>query len=84
VRLWCGEQRGWIGFDPTNDIYVENDHINLMAGRDAADAAPIEGVLLTSGEQTLKVEVDVIPQVDIKLVATLRGPSFRPVGSERR
>lgn len=62
ARLWCGEQRGWIGFDPTNNIFVENDHINLMVGRDAADAAPIEGVLLTSGEQTLKVEVDVIPQ----------------------
>jgi transglutaminase-like putative cysteine protease len=65
VRLWCGDQRGWIGFDPTNDIYVENDHINLMIGRDAADAAPIDGVLLTSGERTLKVEVDVIPQDDI-------------------
>jgi transglutaminase-like putative cysteine protease len=62
VRLWCGEQRGWIGLDPTNNIYAENDHISLMVGRDAADASPIEGVLLTSGEQTLKVEVDVIPQ----------------------
>jgi transglutaminase-like putative cysteine protease len=62
VRLWCGEQRGWIGLDPTNNIYVESDHISLMVGRDAADASPIEGVLLTSGEQTLKVEVDVIPR----------------------
>jgi transglutaminase-like putative cysteine protease len=62
VRLWCGDERGWIGFDPTNDIYVQHDHISLMAGRDAADAAPIEGMLLTSGEQTLEVEVDVIAQ----------------------
>jgi transglutaminase-like putative cysteine protease len=66
VRLWCGERRGWIGFDPTNNIYVENDHISLMAGRDAADAAPIEGLLLTSGEQALKVEVDVIPQDQVE------------------
>jgi transglutaminase-like putative cysteine protease len=65
VRLWCGEERGWIGFDPTNDIYVENDHINLMAGRDAGDTAPIEGMLLSSGEQTLKVAVDVIPQDEV-------------------
>jgi transglutaminase-like putative cysteine protease len=72
VRLWCGEQRGWIGFDPTNDIYVENHHINLMVGRDAADAAPIEGVLLTSGEQTLKVEVDVIPQDETSLSQPLQ------------
>jgi transglutaminase-like putative cysteine protease len=61
VRLWCGERRGWIGFDPTNNTYVQNDHINLMAGRDAADAAPVEGMLLTSGDQTLRVEVDVVP-----------------------
>jgi transglutaminase-like putative cysteine protease len=62
VRLWCGEPSGWIGLDPTNDIYVENDHISLVVGRDAADASPIEGVLLTSGEQTLTVQVDVIPR----------------------
>jgi transglutaminase-like putative cysteine protease len=62
VRLWCGEARGWIGFDPTNAIYAENDHVTLMVGRDAADTAPIEGVLLASGDQTLKVEVDVEPR----------------------
>jgi transglutaminase-like putative cysteine protease len=61
VRLWCGE-RDWVGLDPTNNIYAEGDHISLTVGRDAADASPIEGVLLTSGEQTLKVQVDVIPQ----------------------
>jgi transglutaminase-like putative cysteine protease len=61
VRLWCGEDLGWIGFDPTNAIYAENDHITLTVGRDAADVAPIEGILLTSGDQTLKVEVDVVP-----------------------
>ena len=27
VSLWCGEELGWIGFDPTNDLLVENDHI---------------------------------------------------------
>ena len=64
VRLWSGDAEGWIGLDPTNNIYVGADHISLMVGRDAADASPIEGVLLTSGEQTLKVEVDVIPQED--------------------
>jgi transglutaminase-like putative cysteine protease len=72
VRLWCGERRGWIGFDPTNDIYVGNDHISLMAGRDAADAAPIEGLLLTTGEQALKVEVDVIPQDEFETATTAR------------
>jgi transglutaminase-like putative cysteine protease len=61
VRLWCGPERGWIGLDPTNGIYVENDHIVLASGRDYSDVAPIDGVILGPGAQTLKVEVDVIP-----------------------
>jgi transglutaminase-like putative cysteine protease len=62
VSLWCGQERGWIGLDPTNAIFVENDHIILATGRDYSDVAPIDGVILAPGEQTLKVEVDVIPQ----------------------
>ena len=69
VRLWCGEERGWIGFDPTNAIYAENDHITLTVGRDTADTAPIEGLLLATGDQSLKVEVDVIPAEGVSLFA---------------
>ncbi len=61
VQVWCGEERGWIGLDPTNAIFAENDHIVLAVGRDYADVAPIDGVILAPGVQTLKVEVDVIP-----------------------
>jgi transglutaminase-like putative cysteine protease len=61
VSLWCGPDRGWIGFDPTNGVFAENDHIVLAIGRDYADIAPIDGVILAPGGQTLKVEVDVIP-----------------------
>lgn len=60
VSIWCGEQ-GWIGFDPTNGIFALNDHIVLAIGRDYSDVAPIEGIMLSPGEQSLKVEVDVIP-----------------------
>ena len=83
VRLWCGEQRGWIGFDPTNDIYVENDHINLIAGGDSVEEAPLEGVLLTSGEQSLIVQVDVIPQDDLSLSQPLQ-PELSVSRAERR
>ena len=61
VSLWCGPDRGWIGFDPTNAAFAENEHIMLATGRDYADVAPIDGVILAPGGQTLKVEVDVIP-----------------------
>jgi transglutaminase-like putative cysteine protease len=65
VSLWCGPDRGWIGFDPTNAILVEDDHIVLAVGRDYSDVAPIDGILLSPGGQTLKVEVDVIPEDEL-------------------
>ena len=65
VSLWCGEALGWVGFDPTNALIAQNDHIVLAIGRDYSDVAPIDGIILAPGEQTLKVEVDVIPQDEI-------------------
>ena len=62
VSVWCGEDRGWIGFDPTNAIYAQNDHIVLATGRDYSDVAPIDGIILAPGGQKLKVEVDVVPE----------------------
>ena len=61
VWLWCGQDLGWIGFDPTNDLLVAGDHIMLAVGRDSADTAPIDGVILGAGDQKLKVAVDVVP-----------------------
>jgi transglutaminase-like putative cysteine protease len=62
VSVWCGPDLGWIGVDPTNAILAGDDHLVLAVGRDYADVAPIDGVILASGAQTLKVEVDVIPE----------------------
>jgi transglutaminase-like putative cysteine protease len=61
VDLWCGPQVGWIGFDPTNALVVADEHIVLAKGRDYSDVAPIGGVVLGSGEQVIKVGVDVVP-----------------------
>ena len=78
VRLWCGERRGWVGFDPTNAIFVGPDHIALANGRDYADVSPIDGVVLGSGDQALKVEVDVIPEdeADVSRFPTPVRPSL--------
>jgi transglutaminase-like putative cysteine protease len=65
VQVWCGDERGWIGLDPTNALVVQNHHIVLAIGRDYSDVAPIDGILLAPGGQTLKVEVDVIPQDEL-------------------
>jgi transglutaminase-like putative cysteine protease len=76
VSVWCGDELGWVGFDPTNAITVENDHIVLAVGRDYSDVAPIDGIILAPGVQTLKVEVDVAPEtpLDTDLPRLARAP----------
>lgn len=61
VLLWCGPELGWVGVDPTNGIWMANDHIIMAIGRDYADIAPIDGVVLGSGAQEMTVNVDVEP-----------------------
>jgi transglutaminase-like putative cysteine protease len=60
VSLWCGPRLGWIGFDPTNDLLVENDHIILGVGRDFSDVSPVDGIIVGSRKQKLSVAVDVM------------------------
>jgi transglutaminase-like putative cysteine protease len=60
VMVWCGSA-GWWGLDPTNALVASDDHVVLAIGRDYADAAPIGGVVLGSGQQRLNTAVDVIP-----------------------
>ena len=61
VSLWCGAGIGWVDFDPTNDLLVENDHIVLAVGRDFSDVSPVDGIIVGSRKQKLAVAVDVLP-----------------------
>ena len=61
VLLWCGEKRGWIGFDPTNAIGMGDGHIVTGIGRDYADVAPIDGIFVGRSGQEIDVSVDVAP-----------------------
>lgn len=49
---------GWIGIDPTNNVEVLENHINLSVGRDFRDVSPVEGVY-QGGKQTLEVNVEI-------------------------
>ncbi|WP_374944750.1 transglutaminase N-terminal domain-containing protein [Sphingomonas sp.] len=61
VLLWCGPAKGWVGLDPTNGIWMAGDHIVVAVGRDYAEIAPVDGVVLGSGAQAMEVSVDVAP-----------------------
>jgi len=61
VRVWCGPSFGWLGLDPTNAIAEGDDHVVVARGRDYRDVPPVDGVIVSSGDHELDVEVDVIP-----------------------
>lgn len=52
---------GWCEFDPTNNMIPQQRHIITAYGRDFADVSPLKGIIFSSGEHKVKVEVDVIP-----------------------
>lgn len=60
VSVFC-PGTGWVDFDPTNDLVVDDEHITLAWGRDFSDVAPMRGVILGGGEQELEVHVTVMP-----------------------
>lgn len=62
ASVWCGAQHGWIDLDPTNDCMPSGRHIVVAHGRDFSDVSPLRGVVYGSGEQELKVSVDVTPK----------------------
>ncbi len=64
VMLWCGPQRGWIGFDPTNGVITGSGHVFTAMGRDIADVTPMDGIFVGQAEQDVQVEVDVMPIED--------------------
>jgi transglutaminase-like putative cysteine protease len=55
---------GWIDVDPTNNLLVSTQHVTLGWGRDYSDVSPVRGVILGSGEHTVKVAVDLQPVPD--------------------
>ncbi|MBI5513018.1 MAG: class II glutamine amidotransferase [Deltaproteobacteria bacterium] len=59
VQLYLPEA-GWKGFDPTNGILTQTDHIRVSVGRTWIDATPTAGTIyLGGGGETLEVDVRV-------------------------
>jgi transglutaminase-like putative cysteine protease len=54
---------GWVQFDPTNRIRVNDEHIMVAIGRDYSDVPPVKGVCYGGGAQELHVSVEIKPVV---------------------
>ncbi len=53
---------GWIGFDPTNNVLTNNDHIKVAHGKDYDDCSPLKGIVYTIGKNITKHWVEVSAQ----------------------
>jgi len=56
AEIWV-QGIGWIGFDAANQCCPDGRYIRLGSGFDARDAAPIKGIALGTGEESLDVTV---------------------------
>ena len=56
-------EKGWVEFDPTNDVRAGGQHIVTAEGRDYYDVTPLKGVIFGGGkDHILEVSVDVARQ----------------------
>lgn len=61
VQLYL-PQVGWKGFDPTNGILTQTEHVRVAVGRNYLDATPTSGTIFVGGGgETLSVDVKVEP-----------------------
>jgi transglutaminase-like putative cysteine protease len=59
VQLYLPEL-GWKGFDPTNGVVTQSDHVRVAVGRSYQDATPTSGTLYVGGGvETLTADVHV-------------------------
>ena len=61
VQVYLPEA-GWKGFDPTNGILTQTDHVRVAVGRNYLDATPTSGTIYVGGGgESLTVDVKVEP-----------------------
>ncbi|MDN3678387.1 transglutaminase family protein [Flavobacterium paronense] len=58
VEIYTPNQ-GWLGLDPTNNIWTMDNHIKLSVGRNFYDCTPVKGIFKGIAKQTLSVCVSI-------------------------
>ncbi len=58
IEAWI-PQYGWAGIDPTNNIWITNNHVKLAVGRNFKDCSPVRGTFKGPAHQDLYVFVSV-------------------------
>ena len=58
VEIYSPKQ-GWLGLDPTNNIWTMENHVKLSVGRNFTDCTPVKGTFKGLAKQTLSVSVSI-------------------------
>ena len=58
VEIYTPTQ-GWLGLDPTNNIWTMDNHVKLSVGRNFYDCTPVKGTFKGFARQTLSVCVSI-------------------------
>lgn len=58
VEVYSPKQ-GWLGIDPTNNIWTMDNYVRLAVGRDFKDCSPVKGTFKGLARQTLSVSVSI-------------------------
>ena len=58
VEIYTPNQ-GWLGLDPTNNIWTMDNHVKLSVGRDFIECTPVKGTFKGIAKQTLSVCVSI-------------------------
>jgi transglutaminase-like putative cysteine protease len=58
VEAWI-PGHGWAGIDPTNNLWVTNNHVKLAVGRNFTDCSPVKGSFKGPVKQSLSVYVSI-------------------------
>ncbi|WP_396638094.1 transglutaminase family protein [Maribacter sp. R77961] len=53
---------GWVGFDPTNNLLANDNHIKVAHGKDYDDCSPLKGVIYSQGKNKTSHSVIVSSQ----------------------
>ena len=59
-HAWCEAYLppyGWVGFDPTNDLLINDHFVKVAIGRDYRDVSPVRGVYRGSKQSEMSVNV---------------------------
>jgi len=88
VEVWLPEL-GWIGFDPTNNMICNEQHIRVAVGRDYADVPPTKGVFIGEADSELEVEVkvtelDELPPLDVRHAPEIQLPHYELMAQQQQ